>query len=285
MRLSVFAAMLTPLLTMFGETPAWAWGDTGHEIVCEIAFQGLSEHARREVIRLIRKDPQFHTFRQACVWPDHPRQRAEEHFVNVPRDFVKFTTDSCPVGDKCVLTAIRADFKWLKTSSDDDEKLAALKFLGHWVGDAHQPLHVSFQDDRGGNEIRVDGACAHSLHSVWDSCIIERAFGTDAEAAGQQTFREITDEQRRKWQSLQPFEWANQSLDIARSPSTKYCVQVGNECRYDVDRTTFQQGGEEKTVSIDQQYIDLQGPIVKQRLQQAGVRLAQMLNQVFDEGP
>jgi nuclease S1 len=277
--------MLTPLLTMLGATSAWAWGDTGHEIVCEIAFQGLSEHARREVIRLIRKDSQFHTFRQSCIWPDHPRQRAEEHFVNVPRDFVKFTADNCPIADKCVLTAIRADFERLKNGSDDDEKLAALKFLGHWVGDMHQPLHVAFKDDRGGNNIKADGVCADSLHSVWDICIIERAFGTDAEAAGQQSFREITDEQRRAWQSSQPFEWANQSLDIARSPNTKYCVQVGNECRYDVDRATFQQGGEEKTVTIDQQYLDLHGPMVKQRLQQAGVRLAQMLNQALDEAP
>ena len=55
------------------------------------------------------------------------------------------------------------------SSATEQETLEALKYLGHWVGDVHQPLHVSFEDDRGGNEIGVSGGvCSHNLHAVWD---------------------------------------------------------------------------------------------------------------------
>jgi S1/P1 Nuclease len=64
------------------------------------------------------------------------------------------------------------------TASDQDQ-LDALKFLGHWVGDVHQPLHVSFEDDRGGNGVKVSGVlCGGKLHGVWDSCTrTRRPFG------------------------------------------------------------------------------------------------------------
>jgi hypothetical protein len=64
---------------------AWAWGDLDHKIVCEIAFQELNDKARAEVIRLMALDSTFDSFTDACTWPDHPRKRAEEHFINVTR--------------------------------------------------------------------------------------------------------------------------------------------------------------------------------------------------------
>src|SRR5262245_50179144 len=87
----VLAGLLTGWATL-----AWPWCDLGHTIVCEIAFQELNNKARREVIRLIRQDGEFKTFAEACVWPDHPKQRAEEHFINVSRDTSTFSTDACP---------------------------------------------------------------------------------------------------------------------------------------------------------------------------------------------
>ena len=59
----------------------------------------------------------------------------------------------------------------------------ALKFLGHFVGDVHQPMHVSFQDDRGGNSVDTTGVCGSNLHSAWDTCLLKKAVGTDAAAA------------------------------------------------------------------------------------------------------
>jgi len=139
--------------------PALAWGDLGHKIVCQIAFQELNDKARAEVIRLIALDEKFDSFTDACTWPDHPRQRAEEHFINVPRTLQTIATAQCQGASTCLFTAIVTDREVLRTSTDDAAKLASLKFLGHWVGDIHQPLHVSFADDRGGNFIRESGPC------------------------------------------------------------------------------------------------------------------------------
>jgi hypothetical protein len=62
------------------------------------------------------------------VFPDHPRRRASEHFINLPRDAKGLTSDQCPKADKCVLTAILADSKVLASKAETDaDMLIALK--------------------------------------------------------------------------------------------------------------------------------------------------------------
>ena len=106
-----------------------------------------------------------------------PRQRASEHFVNLPRDATGLDDIECPLAEKCVISAIKHDFAVLASPNATDQKLAALKFLGHWVGDIHQPLHAASQDDRGGNHIRTRGSSCESLHTLWDSCVVEERLG------------------------------------------------------------------------------------------------------------
>jgi hypothetical protein len=86
---------------------------------------------------LIALDPTFDAFPDACTWPDHPRKRAEEHFLNVARTVQTITTATCQTAPKCLFSGIAADLEVLRTSTDDQAKLASLKFLGHWVGDIH----------------------------------------------------------------------------------------------------------------------------------------------------
>jgi hypothetical protein len=80
---------------MVGASHAWAWGDLGHRVICQIAFQELNDKARNEVTRLIALDATFDAFTDACTWPDHPRRRAEEHFINVARSVHTITTATC----------------------------------------------------------------------------------------------------------------------------------------------------------------------------------------------
>ena len=63
------------LLSLLAAKDVAAWGDTGHEIICEIAFQKLTPQARARVIQLLRQDPDVMRFSTACTWPDHPRTR------------------------------------------------------------------------------------------------------------------------------------------------------------------------------------------------------------------
>jgi S1/P1 Nuclease len=111
---------------------AFAWGGLGHEAICELAFLELDDTARQRVIALIRLDEEFTTFRASCNWADRPRQRATEHFVNLPRDAIGLDDIECPLAEECVVTAIEHDVAVLASpNATDEEKLAALKFLGH----------------------------------------------------------------------------------------------------------------------------------------------------------
>jgi hypothetical protein len=109
--------LLACLLVVSWSAPALAWSDIGHRIICEIAFQELNERARERVKAMIRRDPEFNTFAEACTWPDHPRQRATEHYVNLAPDAVGFDGDACPLADECVISAIEKDLALLSSSS------------------------------------------------------------------------------------------------------------------------------------------------------------------------
>ena len=197
-------AKLAAALLLYSRS-ALAWGGLGHEAICELAFRELDDAARQRVVALIRQDDEFPTFRASCNWADRPRQRASEHFVNLPRDATHLDGDECPLADECVVSAIEHDLAVLASANATDEaKLAALKFLGHWVGDVHQPLHAGFRDDRGGNHVRTRGSSCDSLHTLWDSCLVEERLGMHPLAIVPELQAGITDEQRAEWLASDP---------------------------------------------------------------------------------
>lgn len=125
--------------------------------MCEIAFQSLSHKAAAKVTELIDSAPGCDTFADSCLYADDRRRdgryRSNEHYVNLSRDDEAFVDDPCPEVSKCVVNATMAEVRTLAIANQASEQLEALKFLGHWVGDVHQPLHVSFKDDKGANDI------------------------------------------------------------------------------------------------------------------------------------
>lgn len=164
------------------------------------------------------------------------------------------------------------------STSTDAAKLASLKFLGHWMGELHQPLHVSFEDDRGGGKIRESGPCSNNLHSVWDTCIIEKKLGTDWRSIGLDLSEVIAASDRATWTATKVEVWAGESYAIAREKDTEYCVIVGNRCVYEAGNETYDTGETEKVVVVDDAHLERQEPIVTERLKRAGVRLAHLLN-------
>lgn len=271
MALLVVATLGSPRVTL-------GWGDLGHRVVCEIAYQEVSKRARAEVRRLIAKDPGFRTFADSCTWADHPHQRDPDHFINVPRDFTAFTSQDCPLAPRCLFTAIRRDFQTLKTATDDATKLESLKFLGHWIGDLHQPLHVSFADDRGGVRIQGAGSCEGSLHSAWDGCLVSRALGTNSRRIAEELHREVSEADRQAWVPIPVEAWATESLTIARRAGVGYCVQTATGCAYDAGRAIYQTNSREKTVTMGRTYLEAHRAVIRDRLRRAGVRLGALLN-------
>jgi S1/P1 Nuclease len=157
----------------------------------------------------------------------------------------------------------------------------ALKFLGHWVGDIHQPLHAASQDDRGGNYIRTLGSSCESMHTLWDSCIVEKRLGMHPLTIVSELRAGITDEQRAEWLASNPVAWANESFTIARKPDVGYCVMVDGTCRYAADNREFDEGEAERVVWVDDGYVDRHAAVARERLARAGVRLAGLLRRAL----
>jgi hypothetical protein len=220
---SILCAIFTS--AAFIPTPVLAWGAIGHEVICEIAFLELTPAAREKVKALIERDDEYSLFAKSCIWPDKPRRRPKEHYVNLPREAAGFAGRPCPVAQKCVVSAVLEDMSSLALATDEDDRVRALKSLGHWIGDLHQPMHVSFRDDRGANKIDVDAPCSSNLHAVWDTCIIKETIGKDGRKIALELRGEISAEDRAKWipasvDTVSVIGWADESFQIAVKPAT-----------------------------------------------------------------
>jgi S1/P1 Nuclease len=263
---------------------ALAWGDDGHRIVCEIAFLEMAPATGAKVEALLATDPQFADFAGSCAWADHPRKRDDEHYVNLPRDAGGLGAEACPLADRCVVTAVEKDVATLSSpTAGEVPRLMALKFLGHFMGDLHQPLHVSFQDDRGGNRVDTTGACGSSLHSAWDTCLLKKAVGSDPRAAAFALEAEVTAADRAAWVATGPTGWADESFAVTVAAGTQYCVAGGDACQYEAGNLEFDQDEPEKQVVIDGAYVAMSTPIIRDRLKRAGVRLAHVLDEALSD--
>lgn len=295
-------AALVFVLALAVGPPAFAWGDSGHRTVCEIALRNLTPAARAEVARLLQAHPAIlganplnAEYGWACTYPDHPAdtgpgRRSPEHFVNYPRSLTQVTGPGCGVGSTCIVTAIAADFAILRSRwALDLQRAEALVYLGHWLGDIHQPLHSSFEDDRGGNDIDVRGLCTTSLHSAWDTCIL-----ADRQQLGRQpsieTIRalaarwssQVVDTDRAQWLSSAPWQWTAESYAEALRPTLAYCIVGPGGCAYSATQPTLGQGQQKRVVEVDAAYADRAMPIIQRRISQAGIRLAHLLNLALD---
>jgi hypothetical protein len=164
--------------------------------------------------------------------------------------------------------AIANDLAVLSSASTPAvDRLAALKFLGHWVGDLHQPLYVSFADDRGGTSLAVSGECLGVLHAAWDDCRLPKAVGDDVSAATGSLIGSITPAMSGRWAATEPRDWANESFTIAKDAKTGYCTQQPGSC-------ALPKGA----VAMDAAYTAASSTVIREQLQKAGVRPAHLLD-------
>ena len=178
------------LLILSPVDKASAWGADGHRLICAMAEAKLTPEAKSMLSETLRMGKFLDNnadedFPEACLWPDKARHTThkgsyEEHFINVPKseDSVDLARDCAALN--CVATAIQRNLVYLSRDAqgkrEKARKAAALRFLAHFVGDLHQPLHVGNGEDWGGNKIRVNwyGKKAN-LHGIWDYEILKKA--------------------------------------------------------------------------------------------------------------
>lgn len=143
---------------------------------------------------------------------------------------------------------------------------------------------MSFQDDRGGNQIGVSGGlCSWDLRAVWDSCIIDEGLGDDPYAIARDLLDGVTNEDRATWRASSPIDWANESFAIIVSLEVGYCVHTEAGCWYAAVNERLDLGEPMRTVTVDQSYIEAHTPTVREQLLKAGVRLAGLLDRALGD--
>ncbi|SEL71372.1 hypothetical protein SAMN05428989_2314 [Pseudoxanthomonas sp. GM95] len=243
---------------------ALAWGRNGHKLVAELAEPDLTPKTRAQIDALLALEPGA-TLGSIASWPDELREHdpdlgkrtAPWHYVNLGESDCHYDPPrDCRNGD-CEIEALAAQTKLLADrTAPAAQRLQALKFVVHLVGDTHQPLHAGYAKDKGANtvQVNVDGR-GSNLHSLWDSGLL-RHTGLDDDALLAQ-IRALPRPEAGPGASYPPSAgpWAEASCRIALSPGL-YPAQA----------------------KIDQAYFDTWTPVAEQQLRLAGVRLAAVLN-------
>jgi hypothetical protein len=251
----VLIALLAALLPA---APAAAWGPIGHHAVGRIADNHLTPKAARAVERLLGPE----SLAQVGVWADYVRsdpdwRHADDwHWVTIPDGMTYGESEKNPNGD--VLEALA---RFEATLRDDAAPLGkqrdALRFLVHMMGDLHQPLHVGTGADRGGNQVLVTWMGEPTnLHTVWDDKVIESeelSFSELAEFLGHPTPSQVAG-----WSQGTYVDWAMESMAL-------------RPLVYDLG---------DRRLSWDYRYRAI--PVIHERILQAGVRLAWVLNEIYD---
>ncbi len=252
--------------------PCLGWGREGHQIIGAIAMRYLTPDTRAAVVELLGNDD----LATAGYWADEIRSDKSYdwvkplHYINVPRDATTVDTSRDCNDGTCVVAAIETYSKVVQDRAAPKEKRAeALKLLIHFVGDVHQPLHVSYADDRGGNSVAVTalGRSETNLHTVWDTTLIEQRTQRDWPALAAAIDAAITPSQRIDWLfATTPLQWADESLTITR--------RVYHE---------LPAKNEEGQRVLTEIYYDRNLGTIEDRLAAAGLRLAARLNALLGE--
>lgn len=279
---------------------AMAWGEAGHRAVADLAAANIKPKTAATIARLLKADPQLGTpdcrarsLREAAYWPDCLRAEAWRwkhtfpwHYQDQPVCGAFDVKALCP-DDACVTAQIERNRRILAMRGlSDAQRLEALAFLVHLVGDIHQPLHAAeFNHDAGGNaEVvvnqkpeayvlntstgpRVISADRKppSFHWFWDKAMAERAL-----AAEPGMVRRYSSEERAAIATGTPADWLKESWEAARTVA--YPDAFGRDpCA----------GPPLRELTISEETIRAETPLAARRLRQAGLRLARMLDEAL----
>jgi hypothetical protein len=277
------------LIFLTFSNPSFALGKLGHQIVCQLAFEHLPPAKQLKISALLKTIPKKHqrlinnynyikkgspiTFANACTWADAIKRlenfKAYQpwHYMNVSRNHLKIKADDC--SKNCLPQSVLTHQQIVaKTNKPNWQQAQALLFLGHWLGDIHQPLHISFADDLGGNRLRFSHLATQckNLHWYWDECILYKGKHSKTKWLALLT-AQWNQHPQPNWQAEQVWQWADESFQLAKSASLNYC------------RLTNQGRCEKLTgkIRLPENYLDQHQAVIEQRLLLAAQRLTKIL--------
>ncbi|WP_426424176.1 S1/P1 nuclease [Bradyrhizobium genosp. A] len=292
MRSSLATLLALPMLVLTPNS-AFAWGDDGHKAVALIAQQCLTPSARKAVDALLAADTDSltpHDIANAATWVDkyrdennrrdHYQETQNWHFTDIEIDHPDLTSacfgrQSLPAGtlasngspQACAVDKIEQfSAELADRSTDAEERVMALKFVLHFVGDLHQPLHSSDHGDYGGNKVQVtvDGfkhTKRDELHGFWDVQFVD-GIAKPPTALAKQLLSEITPTEAATWAQGKPDDWAMEAFMISKDDA------YGNPPL-----------SKDSPQHISSAYVGKAEQDIALQLKRAGIRLAFVLNQ------
>lgn len=288
MRFLPLAAGLAAAFSLAG--PAQAYGAYGHETIAAIAMANVTPRTRAAVTRILKTSALLDTPtcpaatpRQASTWADCVRGlkgadgkspwsfSAPWHYqdVEICGPYAASLADACKDGD-CVSAQIDRDVALLRDpATDAHDRVQALAFLIHFVGDLHMPLHVGQRHDKGGNDVPVSyGDYAPprlNLHSVWDGALAERAITT-----GPSLVRRYPAARRGELAAGSVAAWSRESWQVSHD-SVYTGALHGDPCA-PTDAAAPQR------IALDEATIAGWVPAARLQVERAGLRLAKELD-------
>jgi hypothetical protein len=261
-----------------GPQEARAWGDEGHAIIALIAEHYLDPRVLGQVRLMLDADTSGlvadQTMAGESVWADRYRDSDRDstrlryqstrgwHYVDIELDAPNLNR-ACLAGNCVVAKIDQFQAELADAHAPAAERLLALQFLLHLVGDLHQPLHAADEHDQGGNLEQVDapGLPVANLHRYWDVEFV-RALGPDPGTVAASLIDRISTSDLQSWRSGSTADWAWESYSVAKSTSFGLLPPA-----YDAHRYHLSSDYERSAVEA-----------VRLQLERAGVRLALILN-------
>ncbi len=237
----------------------FAWGQTGHRTVGQIAMNHLSNKAKKALFEIMGHE----SLVEASTWMDDIKSDSAYdyartwHYVTIPDGKTYANSEKEEKGD-AYEAIIRMKQIIQDENSSKEEKRDAIRMLTHLVGDIHQPLHVGNGEDRGGNSVKIKWFYDNSnLHRIWDSEIIDSKQLSYSEIA-----RMVDHPHENVIASIDNTDmdlWVKEAMDLR--------AQV-----YAFDK---------EATYLSYEYMYANWPIVKEQLEKAGRRLAAVLNEIL----
>ena len=321
-RKSLLLAGILSLLTLTSPS-AHAWGCKGHQTVALIAEKHLTPEARQLVQKLLSENSIDAKLKRWCgnattdlmvdasTWPDDVRNERNNgpwHYIDIPRGKQKGSLDEYCGAQGCVTRAIEEHRAILKDASADPLKRAeAIRYLIHFVGDMHQPLHATNNADNGGNCVAVKYLhhdplpnplhperedYSPTLHQIWDTEIVER----DMEISNPHRFADELDEkfhaESAAWEAagIHVDNWVWESHDRAEAAvygafSQKIAIEPDLKLKSCAENNHMGKRMFDLHLVVTEAYQTSAAKTAETALAEAGVRLAMILNDAAKTTP
>jgi hypothetical protein len=236
------------------------WGKNGHRATGEIAEKHLTRKAKRSIDKILKGQSLAFvaTYADEIKSDKKYNKYYSWHYINMDLDQTYEQAEKNPKGD--LVTGINTCIEILNDkNSSDDEKNFHLKMLVHFMGDLHQPMHIGRKEDKGGNSIQVEWfGKGSNLHRVWDTNMID-----DWEMSYIELADNADDLSKTQIETIEKgtlIDWVNEVHIVTNEVYNS--VEKGENLRYKYSYNHF--------------------GTVRTQLQKGGIRLAKVLNDIFD---